>query len=318
MEKPKSRDLLVFLVFFVTVFFYWYLVNMGEEHETKFTFDVVLRHVPDDALITEPPAEKLTISVRDKGDKLLGYRTRRTFRQLMVDCRNYRPVSGHVVITGSTLDELLASNLSSSAQVLSVSPDTIQFYLAPSTGRRLPVRLTGRVSADNSHVIGSQRLMPDTITVHAPSQVLDTMTCVRTEPVSLVGLADSASVQLAFVMPTRGVMYEPDATQLCVQVTPYVEKSFELPIQGLYFPYKTTLKTFPSKATVTFQISMEQFHKISDDQFELAVIYANLDTVADGKARLELVRQPEGIRAVTISPAEVDYLIEHNDGGEDI
>ena len=316
MEKPKSRDLLVFLVFFVIVFFYWYLVNMGEEHETKFTFDIVLKHVPNESIVTEMPVEKMNIVVRDKGEKILGYRTRRTFRQLVIDCRDYRPVNGRVVITGASLETLLGETLSSSAQLLSVSPDTIQYYLAPAAGRRLPVCLSGTVSADNSHVIGGQTLSPDSITVFAPSAVLDTLTCIVTEPVYLTALSDSVSQRLSFVIPAHGMLVEPTSTLLCVQVTPYVEKSFELPIQGVFFPWKSSLKAFPSKATVTFQVSLEHFYDVTEDQFEVAVNYINLDPNADGKARLELVRQPEGIRAVTISPAEVEYLIESNDNDD--
>ena len=313
MKKPKSRDVLVFLIFFVFVFFYWYLVNMGEEHEAKFTFDVVLRHMPEDAIITEMPDAKVSSVVRDRGERILGYRTRRTFRQLPVDCRNYKAADGHVVITGAALDELLAGALSSTAHIQSVTPDTLQFYIAPSTGRRLPVRLAGHVSADNSHVIGSQRLVPDSVTVHAPAAVLDTLTCVLTEPVSFDGLSDSLSAQLSFVAPHGGMLFKPSTTTLCVQVTPYVQKSFELPIRDYLFPYKSVLRAFPSKATVTFQVSLERFYDVTEEQFELVVNYVNLDPNDDGKARLELVRRPDDIRSITISPSEVDYLIEYND-----
>ena len=310
MEKPKSRDLLVFLVFFVIVFFYWYLVSMGEEHETKFTFDIVLKHLPSDVIVTEIPAEKLTIVVRDKGEKILGYRTRRTFRQLTVDCRNYKPANGHVIITGSSLEELLGGILSSTARIQSVSPDTIQYFLAPSVGRRLPIHLTGRVTADASHVIGSQTLVPDSVTVHAPHAVLDTMKCIYTEPIALNNLSDSVSADVAFVIPQRGMLIEPRSAQLNIQVTPFVEKSFELPVQGWLMPRDAVVKTFPSKASVTFQVSLEQFYSITPEQFMLAVSYPDLNADDGGKARLQLIQKPEGIRSITISPAEVDYVIE--------
>ena len=313
MKKPKSKDPLIFLVFFVVVFFYWYLVSMGEEHETKFTFDIVLKHLPSDVIVTEVPSEKLTLVVRDKGEKILGYRTRRTFRQLMVDCRDYKPVNGRVVIAGASLEELLGGMLSSSAHIQSVSPDTIQYYLAPSVGRRLPVRLTGSITSDASHVIGSQSLTPDSITVHAPRNVLDTMKCVYTEPVAFDNLSDSVSAEVALVLPQRGVLFEPESARLSVQVTPYVEKSFELPVEGWLMPRDAVVKTFPSKATVTFQVSLEQFHAITPEQFKLAVSYTELNADDGGKAHLQLIQKPEGIRSISISPAEVDYVIEINE-----
>ena len=313
MLKPKTKDLLLFLVFFVIVFFYWYLVSMGEEHETKFSFDIVLRHVPSDAIVTEVPAEKLTLVVRDKGEKILGYRTRRTFRQLSVDCRNYKPVNGRVVITGQALDELLGGILSSSARIQSVSPDTIQYYLAPASGRKLPVRFTGSVTSDASHVIGRQTLSPDSVIVHAPRAVLDTLTCVHTAPVALDNLSDSVTIDAIFVVPHRGMVFEPAAARLSVQVTPYVEKSFELPVEGWLMPRDADVKTFPSKAVVTFQVSLDQFNAVKPDQFKLVVAYTELNADDGGKARPQLIRQPDGIRSIAISPAEVDYVIETNE-----
>ena len=314
MKKPKNNDLLVFLVFFVVVFFYWYLVSMGEEHETKFNFDIVLKHLPSDVIVTEVPTEKLTLVVRDKGERILSYRTRRTFRQLAVDCRNYRAVNGHVIITGPALEELLGGILSSSAQIQSVVPDTIQYYVSPAAGRRLPIRLTGSISADASHVIGSQRLSPDSITVHAPHNVLDTMNCVYTEPVALVGLTDSVTTDVALMLPQRGMLYEPETARLSVQVTPFVEKSFELPVKGWLLPRDGVMvKTFPSKASVRFQVSLEQFYDITPEQFMLAVDYTELGANDGGKARLHLIEKPDDIRSITISPAEVDYVIEINE-----
>jgi YbbR domain-containing protein len=231
----------------------------------------------------------------------------------MVDCRDYKPVNGRVVIAGASLEELLGGMLSSSAHIQSVSPDTIQYYLAPSVGRRLPVRLTGSITSDASHVIGSQSLTPDSITVHAPRNVLDTMKCVYTEPVAFDNLSDSVSAEVALVLPQRGVLFEPESARLSVQVTPYVEKSFELPVEGWLMPRDAVVKTFPSKATVTFQVSLEQFHAITPEQFKLAVSYTELNADDGGKAHLQLIQKPDDIRSISISPAEVDYVIEINE-----
>ena len=57
-------------------------------------------------------------------------------------------------------------------------------------------------------------------------------------------------------------------------------------------------------------ISLQQYHSLKADDFELVVNYIGLDETQPGKAQLELIRQPKGIRSVKIEPAEVDYLIE--------
>lgn len=308
----SSREFLVFLAFFVIVFFYWYLVNMSDYHEMEYTFDVALKHVPEDVVITEAPTDKVTVTMKDKGEKILTYRARRSFGQLNIDWRDYKSAGSHVVITDQALTELLGQDLSSSTEIINIVPDTIQYYSASAKGKRVPVRLVGSVSADNSHVINSRSLTPDSVTVYAPAVVLDTLRAVRTQSVVLDALSDSVSMSLPFVVPGRGVLVEPSQSTLSVVVTPYVEKTLELPIRTYLFPYELMLKTFPSKAKVTFMVSLDQFHKVSEEQFELVVNYVNLNKEKPGQAHLELVRQPDGIKAVSISPEDVDYLLEQN------
>lgn len=306
-----SRDFLVFLLFLVVVFLYWYLVDIGEEHESTYTFHPVLDHVPDDVMITEPLPVELEVAFKDKGEKILGYRSRKTLQRLTFDYRETTPVNGHYVLTGQPLRDLIAKQFSTSAEILSYSPDTLQYYAAPAVGRRLPVRLSGRMSADHEHVINAYTLTPDSVVVHASRAVLDTMTAVWTTPVALVNLSDSVSQSLPLRIPQRGTLNEPSEVRLDVVVSPYVEKAFELPIRPYLCPYGQTLKTFPSRAKVTFLVSLQAFRQVDESDFELVVNYRNLDADSPGKAMLELQRRPAGIRLLSIEPAEVEYLLEN-------
>lgn len=313
-RSRKGRDILTFLAFFAAVFCYWYLVNMGEEHESQFTFDVSLRHVPDEQIITAAPTPSVTVTLRDRGGRILEYRTRKSMRRLAIDCREYKPVDGRVVITGQTLQKLLDTTLSPTAEVLSISPDTIRYCMVSAQGRRLPVYVQGTVATDNYHVINRSFVTPDSVDVYAPKSVLDTMQGVWSNPVNLTAVTDSITTPLTFLRPSDGMLFEPDEALFSVVATPYVEKTLELPIRAHMFPYGVALKAFPSKAKVTFLVSMESFHDIDESCFELVVNYLDLDLRSTTpRAKLELLRQPEGIKSVVIVPEEVDYLFENNE-----
>lgn len=308
----NSREFLVFLVLLVAVFFYWYLVNMGEEHESEYTFEPVLEHVPADVIITEPLPTLLTVTFKDKGEKILEYRARKTLRHLSIDYREAMPTGGHYVLTGQALRDLLSEQFASSAQILTYTPDTLQCYAVPAEGRRLPVKVNGIIAADNEHVINGIHLTPDSVTMHAPRAVLDTMHAVYTTRTTFVQLADSVSQMLALKGPARGCLSIPSEVRLDVAVSPYVEKTLELPIQPYMCPFGQTLKAFPSRAKVSFLVSLNEFRNVDVDDFELVVNYNNLDENHTGKARLELLRKPADIRAIVIDPEEVEYLLESN------
>ena len=95
------------------------------------------------------------------------------------------------------------------------------------------------------------------------------------------------------------------------------EKTVEVPIIGLNFPGDKVLRTFPSKARVTFRVGSSQFSRYTADNFVLAATYEELLQNPFIKYRLHLKSLPEGVSNVRIVPQEVDYLIEQTDSSDE-
>ena len=108
----------------------------------------------------------------------------------------------------------------------------------------------------------------------------------------------------------KGVEYEPSVVQMVAHVGYYAEKTVEVPIIGLNFPGDKELRTFPSKAKVTFRVESGQYQRITAENFVLAITYEELLQNPTDKYRLHLKSLPEGVTNARISPREVDYLIE--------
>lgn len=307
----NSREFLVFLFFLLVSFIFWYLTTMTGEYEMKYSPKLRLKNVPDGVLVVEPLPEQFDIVLKDKGDKLVEYKARGKFKELIVDYRNYANTQGHTAIYGKELEKLIASNLSSSTQVMSMSLDTLQFYVAPSHGVKVPVRVKGRIEADEQHGIHRVSVLPDSVIVYAPSYYTDSLKAVYTPEVHYVGLADSVSETLT-LGARRGIKYVPSEVHLHVAVSPYVTKSVEVPISGFLFPYGVSLKTFPSKAKVSFRISLEDYAKVTEKDFSLQVHYAQIQDNPSGKVALRLETHSDNVSNLKIEPAEVDYLLEVN------
>ena len=206
----------------------------------------------------------------------------------------------------------MSTGLASSTEIISTSLDTLQYYVAEARGVKLPLRMQGKIIANRQYVIDRVSINPDTVTVYAAKQITDTMTAVYTPYVKLVELTDSVQQTLVLGGKERGIRYVPSEAQLNVSVSPYVTKSVQVPIVGYMFPYGHQLKTFPSKATVTFRVSLEDFRKVTEEDFRIQVHYAQIRDNASGKVELRLANMPDNITDVTIEPTEADYLVEIN------
>ena len=305
-----SREFLVFLFFLLVAFVFWYLMTMNNEYEMEYSVKLELKNLPKNMIVTEPLPKKMEVTLKDKGDKLIEYKARGKMKTLSIDYRQHANVMGRTAIHGMELRRLIASGLASSTRVVSVSLDTLQYYVADAQGVKLPLRLCGDIEAANQFVVEQVALVPDSVTVFASRQLIDTMKAVYTPYVAYEGLADSLTCTLELGKGERGVCYSPSEVQLNVAVSPYVEDSVYVPIVGYMFPYGMKLSTFPSKAKVTYRVSLADFREVTGDDFKILVRHSQLLDNATGKVALSLEKIPDNISDVAIEPAEVDYLIE--------
>lgn len=307
-----GREFLVFLFFLFAAFIFWYLTTMNQEYEMTYTVKLELKNVPNGMMVTEPLPEEMKVTLKDRGDKLVEYKARGKMKTLTVDYRQHANVMGRTAIYGTELSKLLSEGLASSTHVVSASLDTLKYYVADAHGVKLPLRLRGTIEADKQHVIERISLIPDSVTVFAARQVIDTMTAVYTPRVKHVELADSVTQMLELGNGEWGVRYVPAKVKMDVAVSPYVVKSVQVPVVGYMFPYGQQLKTFPSKVKVSFRVSLNDFREVSKEDFKILVRYAQVRDNASGKVMLGIDEMPDNITDVTIEPAEVDYLIEMN------
>ena len=305
-----GREFLVFLFFLFVAFVFWYLTTMNQEYEMTYTVKLELKNVPSEMLVTEPLPKEMKVVLKDKGEKLVEYKARGKMKVLDVDYRRYANVMGRTAIYGAELDKLLSSRLASSTEIVSTSLDTLKYYVADGRGVKLPLRIRGVIEADRQHAVEHIALNPDSVTVYASRQVLDTMTAVYTPYVNHVGLADSVNQVIELDAKEWGVRYSPSEVNLHVAVSPYVQKSVMVPVEGYMFPYGQRLKTFPSKVKVSFRVSLNDFREVSEQDFRILVRHSSMQDDASGKVMLGLDEMPDNVTDVVIEPAEVDYLIE--------
>ena len=306
----NSGEFLVFLFFLFVAFIFWYLMTMNHEYEMKYKVRLELEHLPENLIVIEPLAKEMTVVLKDKGDKLVEYKARGKMKTLNIDHRHYTNKKGHTAIYGAELNKLLSAGLASSTEIVSVSVDTLQYYVADARGIKLPVRWQGVVETDRQYAVERVSVVPDSVVVYAAPQVRDTLTAVYASPVRLVGLADSVDHVIDLKDGKHGMRYEPSTVVLSVAVSPYVTKTVQIPVEGYMFPYGQQLKTFPSKVSVSFRVSLSDFRDVTEEDFKIRVRHSSLSDNVSGKVLLAIDEKPENVSDVVIEPGEVDYLIE--------
>ena len=307
----KSHEFFVFLFFFAVSTCFWLLQTLNETFETEISVPLALKNVPEKVRITTELPSQIHVTIRDRGTTLLRFLRYTVQNTLEVDFEKYDAGLTNARVQVPTIDvqRLIQSQLGVSSHIISVRPDTLEYYYNRGVGKKLPVKICGTISASPQNYIQSMNFSEDSVMVYAPNNVLDTMQYAYTQAVNLLGLKENVTQFVSFHR-MKGVEYMPNKVEITAFVGYYAEKTVDVPIIGLNFPGEKELRTFPSKAKVTFRVESGRYQRITADNFVLAVTYEELLQNTSDKYRLHLKSLPEGVTNARISPQEVDYLIE--------
>lgn len=309
MLSQRCREYLIFLFFTLVSFGFWALQTLDEVFQTEFRIPIRLKNVPKDIVLTAELPEDMQVQVEDRGTVLLNYMLGRTFFPVVLDFQDYQAKGARVTISSDELQKKIASQLNVSTRLLSIRPDTLEFIYTRAKGKKIPVRMNGKIQPGRQYYISHFRFSPDSVMVYAPEEVLKTLDYASIAELDLDDVTDTLSQKVNFV-PVKGAKFIPSVVDLSVFVDMYSEKTVEVPVTGSDFPRGKVLRTFPSKVQVSFQVGLKRFKEVSAHDFQIGVSYHEVMQNKSDKLSLRLTRIPAFVDHVRIVPSEVDYLIE--------
>ncbi len=309
----RSRDFIVFLFFVGLSFGFWLLQAMDETFEAEIVVPIELTDVPEDVVITTPLPEEIQVIIKDKGSALVR-QWRHRQRPITISYSNYatRNVNGAVRIPHADVQRILQQRLSASTRIQTIRPDTLEFFYNHGRHATVPVLVTGSVETDTQHYLLSLESEPREVRVFASASVLDTLTAIRTQPLSLTNLHENTTAAVDLV-PIRGAKLEPSRVRVRATLDVYMENTLEIPIVSTNFPADRQLRTFPHMVKVTYTVGYARSREVSRLGFLSVVTYEDvlaLQEHGENKIPVQLRNIPEGVTVLRIEPAEVDYLVE--------
>ena len=313
MTRKLGREALVFAFFLLVSAGFWLLQTMREEYEMEVKVPVALVNVPEGTVITQELPSEITVMLKDRGSMLFQYYFT-TFGVLEFDFARHDMGSsfGHVVIAHSEVQKHLQPLMEMSTRITGIHPDTLDYYYTRGVQRRLPVTFRGHLETASSYYLDGIILEPDSVTVWGGEAQLDSLASVSTAVVNLTNLTSSLE-QVVPIAVERGMKVVPAEVTLRAEVDISVEKRVRVPIVGTNFPAGYQLRTFPSSALITFRVGSKSYRKITEENFVLTATYEELLSQPDSMLHLQLRSIPEGVSHVSITPNQVQYLIEQTE-----
>ena len=305
-----NREFLIFLFFFAIAGIFWLQKALNDSYQQELKVLVHYTNIPKNCVMTSLETDTLSVVVADKGISLLPYIYNKERRTINVDFLDRPRDNGQGTITQSELQKMVGTVFQASTKVVSIKPDKLTFTYNNGERKRVPVKVEGHIVPDDLYFIAQTHIEPDSITIYASRQVLDSTHYVTTEHLNVTGFHDTLTVSARLKQRT-GVKMVPGLVAVRFATDILTEESVgDIPIVGINMPEGKVLRTFPSKTKVKFVTGMKNYQTLTPKDFLVIADYNEIVKNQSPKCNIYLRRQPEGIMRARLETQQVDYLIE--------
>ena len=305
-----NKELLIFLFFLLLSGIFWLSLTLNETYEQEFAIPVAIIDVPKNAVLTSDEIDTVKMTIRDKGIILAAYHYGDYLKNINIRFRNYTRNNGTGIVSAQDMQKIVYQHLLSSSKIISTKPEKLEFYYNYGTKKQVPVRWSGRIIPEELYFISRVDYSPDSVTVYAADEKLDSINMVYTEQLNYANFRDTLVVNCQ-LSKLKGVKMVPDHIKISFYTDVLTEERIEgIPIRGINMPEGKNLRTFPAKVTVSFVTGVSVFRNLRPEDFRVVADYQEIKQNPSEKCRIYLKDVPTGISRAKLETTLVDYLIE--------
>ncbi|MCR5469956.1 MAG: YbbR-like domain-containing protein [Prevotella sp.] len=308
--SKANKELLIFLFFLGLSGIFWLNMALNETYEKEFAIPVSVVGIPKNAVLTSDEVDTVRMTIRDRGFTLLTYMYGDVLKKISISFKTYSKNNGTGSVSAQDLQKMVYQQLASGSRITSVKPEKLEFYYNYGAKKMVPVRWSGRVIPEELYFISSVHYSPDSVTIYASEEKLDSINMVYTEQLNYANFRDTliANCELSKI---KGVKMVPDHVKVAFFTDVLTEERIEgIPVEGINMPPGMLLRTFPAKVTVSFVTGVSTFRNLKSDDFSVIADYNEIKKDPSEKCHIYLKKVPGGISRARLETTLVDYLIE--------
>lgn len=310
-----TRQFWVYMLCLLVSCAFWALTTLSKNYNTTLYFPINYTHLPEDKIVAVDLPESLAVEVNSFGFNLLWYKMRGSLSPVDIkanveDMKSYGKEGKYYIATVSKINEI-SRQLDNELTVRSLRPDTIFFKFSERTFKKVPVKVVSEVSFDRQFQLsGSIETEPAEVMVSGPKSVIDTITAIFTDKLSMQNIAQTIEQKITLHKPNiPNVEVSVENVEVTIPVEKFTEGATEVPILVSNLPEGHKMKLFPEKVELKYLVPLNRFDEAKNTVFKVYVDY--MDTQGGSqKLRVTVKDAPSYVNSVRVIPETVEYIIQ--------
>ncbi len=320
--KPVKKDrkehrshprLFVFLVCFIISVLMWLYVELMKTYNDEITYTVTFTEVPKNLILTNGEDSTITVGMNAQGFELLAAKYANSRRTVNINLSRLkiRPSgNGYVAFLPSArVIDQLGSQIRFDKELRYIKPDTLFFRFSEIHQKQVPVIPDIDYSLNKQYdLIDTITFKPRFVTVSSIKNIIDTLSFVKTERLSLNQLDSSISIRVALSKgdQARLIRYSSDSVTVNLKIAKVTEASFIVPVS--ISGNGENVKIFPDKVEIICSVPLSEFASIKKSDFMAQVEY-HPSMKSENKLKVTLLQTPPKVKILKVIPEEVEYII---------
>ncbi|MDB2389175.1 YbbR-like domain-containing protein [Flavobacteriaceae bacterium] len=273
----------------------------------EFRLNLEYTNFPQQTLVSTDAPKVLNVTVNANGFKLLTEFF--SDKSLVIDLSAGRLLEDDKIRFSQ--DQLLAFcyRKMPAAGVISLDTKELIVPIDRMAAKEIEVFFQGEVSLSQGFkMIGQPKIEPNKITVYGPSQMIDTISSIRTIYTRLEGLRSNINKAIALEsLFSNEMSRSQDSIFWSAQILEYTQKQIELPVELINVPRGKKLQIFPEMMTLSVEIPVNEYALYDKSNFRLICDYT--ERISEDSFMIPRLSQlPQGVFKPELSHKKVDYV----------
>lgn len=310
-ERDKSR-FLTFLVFLIISALLWFIIKLTKEYTTQANFNISYSEVPVNKWVsTQGQSVKLAF-VADGFVTLRVHLLGKDNMEVEIPLEEitYR-LEGGSTYSYNTLyiAERVAEMLSIPVGNVTINEVKQYFNMEDLQSKELPVVVPLDIKTQRQYeVYGEPEVVPPTVTVHGPKNLLDTLTAVYTQPLHAINASAAVTATLPVDYLDGAIRSTVSTVDVKVAVEKYTEMDLEVPVS---VTDTLRIRFFPENLRLKCMVAIKDYANIKGSSFRVLADTAQLHQLQP-LLDVRVVSAPPYIHILKAEPERVEYLILNN------
>jgi hypothetical protein len=308
-NNVKKGKLKMFLLFLLITTFIWFLSKFSREFTATVEADIHYINVPIEVIVSANNPKNVYFDLTTTGFDFLYFKLKKPI--VTLDLKDsYKKGKSKIEIPKNKFNKLITSQLKNNIAVKNVSIEPMIINLDLLETKKIKIVLEKEIQFENGFKsIGDFKITPEFIEISGPSSDLDSIEVIHTKVLKLINLKNNIDANLKLsLLNNHNLTYSQEEVNVSALVKEFIQKEVLVPIIIKNLPKSLDLKIIPEMMIVKFDVSMDRFNQISENEFLVICDYTKRNIEENYMIPI-LLKKPDSIINIELVETQIKYLI---------